>query len=97
MCHRCNYFTLNFLDINSYKILHRYLLIFRNISFYNNILNYIISFYSADWYKGQLTDAELDALENPPTPKPKPAGSSSRRKPNRPSKGKQVDVEIVEE
>ncbi|XP_039765895.1 protein obstructor-E-like [Pararge aegeria] len=47
----------------------------------------------AEWYKGQLTDAELDALENPPAPKSKPSGSGSRRKPNRPSKGKQVVVE----
>lgn len=40
--------------------------------------------YSKDWYKGQLTDEELDALENPP-PKPKPTGGSSRRKGNRPT------------
>ncbi|KAJ8734241.1 hypothetical protein PYW07_014792 [Mythimna separata] len=40
----------------------------------------------ADWYKGQLTDAELDALENPPTAKPAGSGGS-RRKPNRPLKG----------
>lgn len=56
----------------------------------------IILCYSADWYKGQLTDAELDALENPPTAKPKPAGSPSRRKPNRPSKAKQVVAEEEE-
>ncbi|KAJ8682726.1 hypothetical protein QAD02_018518 [Eretmocerus hayati] len=31
-----------------------------------------------DWYKGQLTDAELDALENP---KPKPTGSTRRKGP----------------
>jgi len=37
-----------------------------------------------DWYKGQLTDEQLDALENPPTPKPKPVSSgTSRRKPQR--------------
>ncbi|XP_046415455.1 protein obstructor-E [Neodiprion fabricii] len=39
-----------------------------------------------DWYKGQLTDEELDALENPP-PKPKPSGGSSRRK--RPQKSQE--------
>ncbi|XP_053601624.1 protein obstructor-E [Plodia interpunctella] len=48
----------------------------------------------ADWYKGQLTDAELDALENPPTARPKVTGSSqpSRRKPQRPGKGKSAPV-----
>lgn len=52
-------------------------------------------FPSADWYKGQLTDAELDALENPPTVKPRPSSASqpSRRKPQRPSKGKSVDID----
>lgn len=48
----------------------------------------------AEWYKGQLTDEELDALENPPVAKPKPAGSTpSRRKPQRPGKGKSVEPE----
>ncbi|RLU27140.1 hypothetical protein DMN91_000939 [Ooceraea biroi] len=37
-----------------------------------------------DWYKGQLTDEELDALENPP-PKPRPTGGPSRRKGSRPT------------
>lgn len=37
-----------------------------------------------DWYKDQLTDEQLDALENP-TPKPRPAGGPSRRKSSRPS------------
>ncbi|GBP70462.1 Protein obstructor-E [Eumeta japonica] len=47
----------------------------------------------ADWYKDQLTDAELDALENPPTLKPKPSGSQqSRRKGQRP-KPKSVPAE----
>lgn len=37
-----------------------------------------------DWYKGQLTDDQLYALENPPTPRPKPSsGTVSRRKPSR--------------
>lgn len=36
-----------------------------------------------DWYKGQLTDAQLDALENPPTHKPKTSATISRRKPSR--------------
>ncbi|XP_032677823.1 protein obstructor-E-like [Odontomachus brunneus] len=39
-----------------------------------------------DWYKDQLTDKELDALENPP-PKPKPTGGPSRRKGSRPTIG----------
>lgn len=43
----------------------------------------VFNFFSADWYKGRLTDEELAALENPPTPKPKPTGAS-RRKPSRP-------------
>ncbi|KAK9871175.1 hypothetical protein WA026_011456 [Henosepilachna vigintioctopunctata] len=40
----------------------------------------------ADWYKGRLTDKELDELENPPTPKPKPHNVkfTSRRKPSKP-------------
>lgn len=52
---------------------------------------------SADWYKGQLTDAELDALEHPPTVKPKPAGGGqpSRRKPQRPPKGKSAPVPVA--
>lgn len=38
-----------------------------------------------DWYKGQLTDEELDALENPP-PKPKPSsGGQHRRKGAKPT------------
>lgn len=45
------------------------------------------SFYSKDWYKDQLTDEQLDALENPPPPKP--AGGSSRRKSSRPSQKSQ--------
>lgn len=51
----------------------------------------VLIFYSKDWYKGQLTDAQLDALENPPTKKttPKPAGTFvSRRRPQR--KGQKV-------
>ncbi|XP_038209139.1 protein obstructor-E [Zerene cesonia] len=48
-----------------------------------------------DWYKDRLTDAELDALENPPVAKPKPSGAPSRRKPQRP-KGKVAEV-VVEE
>lgn len=50
-----------------------------------------------DWYKGQLTDEQLEALENPPTPKPtqRPASSGfvSRRRPQK--KGKQVEAEEV--
>ncbi|XP_044730333.1 protein obstructor-E-like [Chrysoperla carnea] len=40
----------------------------------------------ADWYKGQLTDEELDRLENPPTTA-RPSGNapSRRKKPHRPS------------
>lgn len=41
------------------------------------------SFHSADWYKGILTDKQLDDLENPPTTttsKPKVKKGSSRRK-----------------
>ncbi|KAL4709777.1 hypothetical protein ACJJTC_001231 [Scirpophaga incertulas] len=50
----------------------------------------------ADWYKGQLTDAELDALENPPTVKPKPLGSQpSRRKPQRPKSKAVAESEEV--
>lgn len=42
-------------------------------------------FFSKDWYKGQLTDEELDALENPP-PKPKPSsGGQHRRKGAKPT------------
>lgn len=38
-------------------------------------------FSSADWYKGQLTDKQLDDLENPPTTqKPKVKKVVSRRK-----------------
>lgn len=44
-----------------------------------------IFFFSKDWYKGQLTDEELDALENPP-PKPKPSsGGQHRRKGAKPT------------
>lgn len=42
-----------------------------------------MQFYSADWYKGILTDKQLDDLENPPVPstqKPKVKKGSSRRK-----------------
>ncbi|XP_050674321.1 protein obstructor-E-like [Leptidea sinapis] len=46
-----------------------------------------------DWYNGRLTDAELEALENPPVAKPKPSGAPSRRKPQRP-KSKQVEEEV---
>lgn len=44
---------------------------------------YLFFFFSKDWYKGQLTDKELDALENP-KPKPKPTGGPSRRRGARP-------------
>ncbi|KAB0800397.1 hypothetical protein PPYR_06137 [Photinus pyralis] len=37
----------------------------------------------ADWYKDRLTDEQLDALENPPTPRPRPTGPINRRKPAR--------------
>ncbi|KAF2883115.1 hypothetical protein ILUMI_23056 [Ignelater luminosus] len=37
----------------------------------------------ADWYKDQLTDEQLDALENPPKPKSRPAAPINRRKPSR--------------
>lgn len=40
-------------------------------------------FFSADWYKGILTDKQLDDLENPPAPStsaPKVKKVSSRRK-----------------
>lgn len=37
----------------------------------------------ADWYKGQLTDEQLYALENPPTAKPKSKTPINRRKPVR--------------
>ncbi|KAK0179849.1 hypothetical protein PV327_005560 [Microctonus hyperodae] len=40
-----------------------------------------------EWYSDQLTDEELDALENP-RPKAKPSGGSSRRKGNRPTNEK---------
>ncbi|KAF7990004.1 hypothetical protein HCN44_008678 [Aphidius gifuensis] len=38
-----------------------------------------------DWYKDRLTDAELDALENPPQKVKTTSGGSSRRKSSRPS------------
>lgn len=40
-------------------------------------------YFSADWYKGRLTDKQLDELENPPTTttgRPKTKKGSSRRK-----------------
>ena len=40
--------------------------------------------YSKDWYKGTLTDEQLDALENPPK-KPKGTGSNRRKGPKRPA------------
>lgn len=40
---------------------------------------YKFYFFSADWYKDQLTDEQLDALENPPKPK-RPAAPINRRK-----------------
>lgn len=43
------------------------------------INNICILFSSADWYKGQLTDEELAALENPPTRKPRPATPIRRK------------------
>lgn len=42
------------------------------------VSNYFV-YFSADWYKGRLTDKQLDELENPPTPRPK-ATKVSRRK-----------------
>lgn len=41
--------------------------------------------YSADWYKGILTDKQLDELENPPTTTAKPlvAKVSRRKHPSR--------------
>ncbi|XP_025831507.1 protein obstructor-E [Agrilus planipennis] len=39
----------------------------------------------ADWYKGRLTDEELDKLENPPTPRTADGTPIRRRKPQRPS------------
>ncbi|XP_058126424.1 protein obstructor-E [Anopheles ziemanni] len=50
----------------------------------------------ADWYKDRLTDKQLDELENPPTPKPKPANSPSkvsRRRPSKRPKQPEADVE----
>lgn len=43
--------------------------------------------FSADWYKGILTDKQLDELENPPTTteKPKVKKVSSRRKHQKPN------------
>lgn len=43
------------------------------------MFTYIIC-YSADWYKGQLTDEELAALENPPTRRPRPTTEIRRKK-----------------
>ncbi|XP_052869087.1 protein obstructor-E [Anopheles cruzii] len=40
----------------------------------------------ADWYKDRLTDEQLEALENPPTPKPKPQSNASKPSRRRPSK-----------
>lgn len=43
-------------------------------------------YFSATWYKGQLTDEELEALENPPTTRKPDSGAPQRRKkPHRPS------------
>lgn len=37
--------------------------------------------FSAEWYKGVLTDEELEALERPtPKPKPKPSQNIKRQK-----------------
>ncbi|KFB49218.1 AGAP009790-PA-like protein [Anopheles sinensis] len=50
----------------------------------------------ADWYKDRLTDKQLDELENPPTPKPKPSNSPSkvsRRRPSKRPKQPEADVE----
>lgn len=55
---------------------------------------------SADFYKDRLTDAEQDAIENPPTtPKPiKSKGSTpQRRRPSRPPKRVVVEEEEEEE
>lgn len=49
-----------------------------------------------DWYKGQLTDEQLDALENPPKPKSQAHKSSSRpsrRKPSRRTEEEEEDVD----
>lgn len=63
------------------------------ILFYNEIFVYLIlmmmsslieenvEYFSKDWYKDVLTDAQLDALENPP---PKPKTSGGHRRSNRP-------------
>lgn len=36
--------------------------------------------FSADWYKGRLTDKQLDDLENPPTTTPKTRAKVSHRR-----------------
>lgn len=42
-------------------------------------------FFSAEWYKGVLTDEELEALEHPaPKPKPKNSAQNIKRQKNKP-------------
>ncbi|XP_017770028.1 PREDICTED: uncharacterized protein LOC108557854 [Nicrophorus vespilloides] len=43
-----------------------------------------------DWYKGQLTDEQLEALENPPTPRPRPSSGVSRPSRRKPQKKPQA-------
>lgn len=62
----------------------------------NNIKQTFFYFSSADWYKGRLTDKQLDDLENPPTtPKPKVKKVVSRRK--HPKLQQQESEEQIEE
>lgn len=57
------------------------------------IYKLLIYYFSADWYKDQLTDEQLDALENPPKPKPRPVAPINRRKPSR-KHSRPVDEEV---
>lgn len=59
--------------------------LFKHFFFFfgNSIIENEIYYRSADWYKGILTDKQLEDLENPPAPstqKPKVKKISSRRK-----------------
>ena len=64
-----------------------------------NVHEMIFIFFSADFYKGRLTDKELADLENPPTtPKTiKEKGKvASKRRPSRPPKRVVVEEEDEE-
>lgn len=77
MLYICGFFHTNYISNNFNKTFFWIAIFF--ICKSDNIDFFYLS--SADWYKGQLTDKQLDDLENPPTTqKPKVKKVVSRRK-----------------